>query len=175
MHQAIRIPPKLEQPKTTAGLPIGPRELVIVGPALAIGLLLFFSSAPFFLKVGGAVGLVGLTAALALIRIEKRLTIEKYLLQRMGYLSRVRRRVKGGAGQVTAGSRSERTPMHRKRRRPAKPRTVWLTLAEERVPENRVMLANALGLALLVALLAWLGTDGVQDLLRLRANVQYLR
>ena len=174
MHQAIRIPPKLEQPKTTAGLPIGPRELLIVGLALAIGLILFFSSAPFFLKVGGAVGLVGFAAALALIRIDKRLTIEKYLLQRMGYMSRVRRRVKGGTGQVTAGRQSEREPMRRKRRRPENQRTVWLTLPEERVPANRVMRANALGLALLVALLAWLGPDGVHDLLRLRANVQYL-
>ena len=50
--RATRIPPKLEQPRTTAGLPVGPRELVIVGPACVLAVLTFFSGLPFFVKVG---------------------------------------------------------------------------------------------------------------------------
>jgi len=173
--RATRVPPKLEPAKTTAGLPVGPRELVIVGVAFTFAVLVFFTGLPFFVRVGMAVALVGLAATYALARVEGRYTIEEYWFHRLGFSSRVRRRIKGGKGIVSRTGRLERgvstpRPAQQQRRRVA-----WFTIPAESVPANHVMLVNAIGVALLSAFLAWLGGGGLAELMQLRANVLYLR
>lgn len=167
MH-ATRIPPKLEQPRTTAGLPIGPRELAIVGPAFGLAALIFFTSVPFFVRVGAAVALVGLSGTYALARVGGRYTIEEYILYRLGFSRRVRRRTKGGAGQVAQAGRLERQPAMPRARK------AWFTIPAEQVPANRTMLVNSIGLALLSAFLAWLGTSGLAELMQLRTSILYV-
>lgn len=173
--QATRVPPKLEQPKTTAGLPVGPRELTIVGSGSVMGVLVFFSSLPFFARVGIAVGLVGISAAYALVRIGGRYTVEEYLLHRLGYAQRVRRRTRGGAGAASPSGRLEREEPSPEPVQAAVPRRAWFTIPAEKVPSNSVMVANAIGLALLAAFIAWLGGGGLADLMVLRSSVLYLR
>lgn len=173
--QTTRVPPKLEQPKTTAGLPVGPRELIIVGSGCVLGILAFFSSLLFFVRVGIAVGLVGMGAAYALVRIDGRYTVEEYLLHRLGYAQRVRRRTRGGAGVASPRGRLERGEPSPERAKEEVPRTAWFTIPAERVPSNAVMVANAIGLALLAGFVAWLGGGGLADLMVLRSSVLYLR
>ena len=71
---------------------------MILGPACVLAVLTFFSGLPFFVKVGVAVGLVGLAAAYAMVRLEGRYTIEAYLLHQLGYAQRVHRRSTRGSG-----------------------------------------------------------------------------
>ncbi len=168
MH-ATRIPPKLEQPRTTAGLPIGPRELAIVGPAFGVAALTFFTGLPFFVRVGVAVALVGLAATYALARVHGRYTVEEYILYRLGYSRRIRRRTKGGAGHVFETGRLQRQPAE------AGARRAWFTIPAERVPANQTMLVNSIGVALLSAFLAWLGSGGIAGLMQLRTSVLYVR
>jgi hypothetical protein len=172
--QATRIPPKLEPPKTTAGLPIGPRELAIVGPAFGLAVLIFFTGLPFFVRVGAAVALVGLAATYALARIEARYTIEEYLLNRLGFSGRLRRRVKGGGEYTATLGRRERQTRAPIGRAETDMRTAWFTIPAERVPASRTMLVNTIGLALLSAFLAWMGTGGLAELMELRASVMYV-
>lgn len=164
--QATHVPPKLEAPRTTAGLPIGPRELAIVGPAFALAISLFFMGLPLFARVGAAVALVGLAATCALARVGGRYTVEEYLLCRIGFSRRVRLRAKGGAGEAFAARRLERGPTP-----VPHPQAAWFTLPVDRVPENRVMLANAVGLALLSVFISWLGSGGLEGLMQVRASV----
>jgi hypothetical protein len=173
--QATRIPPKLEPPKTTAGLPIGPRELAIVGPAFGIAVLIFFTGLPFFVRVGAAVALIGLAATYALARIEARYTIEEYLLNRLGFSRRLRRRVKGGAEYAATPGRRERLAGAPTGRAEADIRMAWFTIPAERVPASRTMLVNTIGLALLSAFLAWMGTGGLAELMELRSSLMYVR
>ena len=173
--RATRIPPKLEQPRTTAGLPVGPRELVIVGPACVLAVLTFFSGLPFFVKVGVAVGLVGLAAAYAMVRLEGRFTIEAYLFNRLGYAQRVHRRTRGGAGPASASPRLERSGRRVSVSWAATYRRAWFTIPGERVPSNQAMVANAVGLALLSMFVAWLESGGLNELMLLRSNILYLR
>jgi hypothetical protein len=173
--QATRIPPKLEPPKTTAGLPVGPRELAIVGPAFGVAVLIFFTGLPFFARVGAAVAVVGLAATYALARIQARYTIEEYLLNRLGYSRRLRRRVKGGgedAGRPGRRERQARAPVGRaEMEMPA----AWFTIPADRVPAGRTMLVNTIGLALLSAFLAWMATGGLAELMDLRASLMFVR
>jgi len=173
--QATRIPPKLEPPRTTAGLPIGPRELAIVGPAFGIGALILFTGLPFFVRVGAAVVLVGLAATYALARIQARYTIEEYLLNRLGFSRRLRRRVKGGVGYTSGTGRLEREARAVGRRAETDMRMAWFTIPAERVPAGRTLLVNTVGLALLSAFLTWMGTGGLAELMELRASVMYVR
>jgi len=173
--QATRIPPKLEPPKTTAGLPVGPRELAIVGPAFGVAVLIFFTGLPFFVRVGGAVAVVGLAAAYALARIQARYTIEEYLLYRLGFSRRLRRRVKGGGEFTTHLGRRERESRAPLGRAEIAIPTTWFTIPVDRVPSGRTMLVNTIGLALLSAFLAWMGTGGLAELMDLRASLIYVR
>ena len=173
--QATRIPPKLEPPRTTAGLPIGPRELAIVGPAFGIAVLIFFTGLPFFARVGAAVALVGLAATYALARVQARYTIEEYLLNRLGFSRRLRRRVKGGAGYASGRGKLERQVRAAGHLAETDMRMAWFTIPAERVPPSRTMLVNTIGLALLSAFLAWMGTGGLAELMDLRASVLYAK
>jgi len=173
--QATRIPPKLEPPRTTAGLPIGPRELAIVGPAFVIAVLMFFTGLPFFVRVGAAVALVGLAATYALARVQARYTIEEYLLNRLGFSRRLRRRVKGGVGYTSGTGRLQRGADATTRGVEIDIPRAWLTIPAERVPASRTMLVNTIGLALLSAFLAWMGTGGLAELMELRASMLYVR
>lgn len=173
--QATRIPPKLEPPKTTAGLPIGPRELAIVGPAFVVAVLIFFTGLPFFLRVGAAVAVVGLAATYALARVQARYTIEEYLLNRLGFSRRLRRRVKGAAGYASSAGRLQRAAGTTGRVVETDIPRAWLTIPAERVPASRTMLVNTIGLALLSAFLAWMGTGGLSELMELRASVLFVR
>lgn len=170
--RATRVPPRLEPPRTTAGLPVGPREVAIVGPAFGLAVLTFFTGLPFFFKVGLAVGLVGLAGTYALARVEGRLTIEEYVFHRLGFSRRVRWRTKGGAGAVAARGRLERAPASAANRMG---RRAWFTIPEERVPANHLMLANSIGVALLATFIAWLGTGGLAEIMDLRESILYLR
>jgi hypothetical protein len=173
--QATRIPPKLEPAKTTAGLPVGPRELAIMGPAFGIAVLIFFTSLPFFVRVGAAVALVGLAATYALARLQGRYTIEEYLLNRLGFSRRLRRRVKGGGEFTTHLGRRERQTRAFAGHAEVQMPTAWFTIPAERVPTGRTMLVNTIGLALLSAFLAWMGTGGLAELMDLRASLIYVR
>jgi hypothetical protein len=173
--QATRIPPKLEPPKTTAGLPVGPRELAIVGPAFGIAVLIFFTGLPFFARVGAAVALVGLAATYALARIQARYTIEEYLLNRLGYSRRLRRRVKGGGEYPAYLGKRERQARAPVGRAEVEEPTAWFTIPADRVPAGRTMLVNTIGLALLSAFLAWMATGGLAELMDLRARLMYVR
>jgi hypothetical protein len=173
--QATRIPPKLEPPKTTAGLPVGPRELGIVGPAFGIAVLIFFTGLPFFVRVGGAVALVGLAATYALARLQGRYTIEEYLLDRLGYSRRLRRRVKGGGEHAAHPGRRERQAKAPVGRGEVEMPTAWFTIPADRVPAGRMLLVNTIGLALLSTFLAWMGTGGLAELMDLRASLLYVR
>jgi hypothetical protein len=172
--QATRIPPKLEPPRTTAGLPIGPRELAIVGPAFGVAVLIFFTGLPFFLRVGAAVAVVGLAATYALARVQARYTIEEYLLNRLGFSRRLRRRVKGGQGTPPAQETVTRSGAAGRAVASDIPRA-WLTIPADRAPASGTMLVNTVGLALLSAFLAWMGTGGLAELMELRASVLYVR
>jgi len=173
--RATRIPPKLEPAKTTAGLPVGPRELGVIGGAFTLAVLVLFTGLPFFLRMGMAVAMVGLAAAYALARVEGRYTIEEYFFQRLGFSSRVRRRIKGGKGFILRTGRLDRGVSTARAARQQRKRATWFTIPAESVPANRVMLVNAIGVALLSAFLAWLGGGGLAELMRLRANIVYLR
>ena len=173
--QATRIPPKLEPPKTTAGLPVGPRELAIVGPAFGVAVLLFFTGLPFFVRVGGAVALVGLAATYALARLQGRYTIEEYLLNRLGYSRRLRRRVKGGGQYPAYLGKRERQAKAPVGRAEVEEPLAWFTIPADRVPAGRTMLVNTIGLALLSAFLAWMATGGLAELMDLRASLMYVR
>lgn len=173
--QAMRIPPKLEPPRTTVGLPIGPRELAIVGPAFGIAVLIFFTGLPFFVRVGVAVALIGLAATYAMARIDARYTVEEYLLNRLGFSRRLRRRVKGGGEYAATPGRREREAGVAVGRAEPEARMAWFTIPAERVPTSRTMLVNTIGLALLSAFLAWMGTGGLAELMELRASVMYVR
>jgi hypothetical protein len=118
---------------------------------------------------------VGLAATYALARIQARYTIEEYLMNRLGYSRRLRRRVKGGGEYAGLSGRRERQARAPAGRAEAEMPTAWFTIPADRVPTGRTMLVNTIGLALLSAFLAWMGTGGLAELMGLRASLMYVR
>jgi hypothetical protein len=166
---AVRVPPKLDPLRTTAGFPIGPREAGIGAGGLVLALALMTSGLPFALRIVLALGLVGLAAGLAIFRVDGRLTQEAYLLQRLGYLRRIRWRLRGYEAPQPPASP---TPERGRLRSVPKPRA-WPLAEGVRLPASipGLAAANAAALMGLAAFLIWLSGGGYDGLALLRQLV----
>ncbi len=90
------VPPRIESPKSFIAL--GARELIILGVALAVAIMIVVLKIGFVMRVGLVVLVVGLGLSVAFGRDRQTgRTIEQYLVNLLRYQTRARFRQRGAA------------------------------------------------------------------------------
>jgi len=154
------VPPVIEQPKTVIG--IGGREMVVLGVAVFLVLLIVITPAPMLVKVGFGVLVGGLGVVLAFGRDhESGKTAEAYLLKILHFRKRSRFHQRGASVEVVnpAPVSVDTEICSSPSGEGSKP---LLTIRP--LPLSGGLFFGVFSLAFLATLLAWLWLGGYQEM-----------